>query len=125
MNTIAHHIRNHLLESLGVPCGPVRRLPPLEALRATQWSEQFERLRSNRMVFGAFRYGPIAEQRRGKPYDNVGSAIKRLELYRETGNQEHLVDVANICMVEFETGKHTAKHFQASDDDSGTHILPK
>ncbi len=117
MDKTTSHIRNHLLESFGVPVGPVlNRVPSLGQLRAGQWSERFERLRLNRMVMGAFRYGLLDEQRRISVYDNIGSAIERLEAYRKTGNQEHLVDAANLCMIEFETGRHPSQHFRSVDD---------
>ena len=123
MSTVTEHIRNHLLASLGAWPGPVRRMPSLEELRDRQWSPRFEWLRSNRMVLGAFRYGLLERQRQGSPYDNVGSLIARAKAYQDTGNTECLVDVANLAMVEFEIGRHPAKHFRAVDD--GIHTARK
>lgn len=37
--------------------------------------------------------------------------------YQATGNMEHLVDVANLCMLEF--GTYQAKHFKPIDDGIG------
>lgn len=69
---------------------------------------------------GYFRYGPMGK----KPgYDNIGSVKKRIELYEQTGNLEHLVDIANLAMVEFVEGQHPNRHFSASDD--GIHVEKK
>jgi len=49
-------------------------------------------------------------------YDNVGSIEKRIALYKKTGNDEILVDCANLCMCEFVNGTHPKKHFKSVDD---------
>lgn len=131
------------LKLFGVPAKR-RRLPGLDTLRRTQEVAAFERLRArrpipltpeqreafdslaiNRMVQGAFRYGDLIEQDRrgGNGYDNVGSAISRLLAYQESGNTEHLVDVANLMRVEFAVGHHPRKHFAPIDD--GPHTRPQ
>lgn len=69
----------------------------------------------NRLIMGRFRYGPLARAQKGT-HDYISSAIKRLEKYKETGNDELLVDVANLCLVEFVTGAHPKKHFASIDD---------
>lgn len=68
---------------------------------------------------GRYRYAKMNSPDKGG-YDCVGSAMKRLQLYVETGNQEHLVDAANLCLVEFVAGDHPDKHFEAADD--GEHV---
>ena len=121
--TITEHIRRHLFVSLGVSSNPRRRLPDLDELRESQRSIEFEVLCQNRMAMGAFRYGLMREQRDLSPFDNVGSAIRRLQLYQQTGNRECLVDAANLCMIEFEIGCHPTAHFVAVDD--GEHAEKK
>jgi hypothetical protein len=93
----------------------VKTPPTLEEIYRTQWSSEFETLMRNRLAMGYFRYGPLNRQAKGK-YDNCGSMVKRLSLYKSTGNLEHLVDVANLCLVEFLNGNHPNKHFAAQDD---------
>jgi len=67
---------------------------------------------------GAMRYGRM--RAKGKPqYDRIGRIIRDAEEYRRTGNDELLVDIANIAMLEFEEGVHPNKHFEAVD--GGTH----
>lgn len=123
MDTITDHLRQHLLDNLGVI--DAKRLPDLDTLRREQWSPHFEELRSNRMVLGAFRYGLINEQgSAGSPYDNIGSLIQRAQAYQETGDREHLVDIANLAMIEFTIGQHPLAHFNAKDDGMHTAKLP-
>lgn len=84
-------------------------------LRKTEWSDRFEALMRNRLLMGYFRYGAMNDPAKGN-YDIISSAIARLEVYRQSGNLEHLVDVANLCLVEFVHSKHPLKHFDAQDD---------
>lgn len=91
--------------------------PPrgLDLLRLTEWSPRFERLMRNRLIMGALRYGRLGSE--GKPkYDRIESIRKRLNEYERAGNDELLVDVANLCVLEFEEGEHPTKHFRAIDD---------
>lgn len=118
--TVTDHIRQHLLATLGM--GPMpRQMPSLEVLRKQQWAPRFERLRRNRMVMGAFRYGLLSDQPKAAvPYDNVGSLIARARSYQTTGNVEHLVDIANLAMIEFKVGRHPTRHFRSVDDGDHT-----
>ena len=109
-------LRRRLLERAGVDRpAPVR----LADIIAAQSCPEFEQLRQNRMVMGYFRYGDLHRQRPGQ-YDNVASIRRRLERYEADGNLEHLVDIANIAMVEFVTSDHPKRHFHAVDDGEHT-----
>lgn len=62
----------------------------------------FETYMRNRLMMGAFRYGTFHEQRDlGRRHDNIPSVCRRWKRYQRTGNQELLVDCANLCMVEY------------------------
>jgi hypothetical protein len=76
----------------------------------------------NRMVQGFFRYGSLhSPELREKAYDNVSGAIRRLERYRADGNIEHLVDAANLCLMEFMVPNcHESPSFRSIDD--GEHL---
>jgi len=114
MNTIIEHIRKHILTSCGV-LPEKRKLPSLEILKKTEWSERFEILMRNRLIMGAFRYGRLKEA--NKPtYNFVDALIDHLNTYKKDGNLEHLVDIANIALLEFEESKHPLKHFKTLDD---------
>jgi hypothetical protein len=57
----------------------------------------FDELRMSRLEMGHLRYGM-----RGRNFHSaIGSSIKRLTDYLTGGNTEHLVDVANLCEIEW------------------------
>ena len=111
-------LRNRLLSQvIFTPVGDKQESK--EALECSEWSEHFERLMRNRLLMGRFRYGRL-DRAEHRNYDRVGSCERRLQAYRETGNLEHLVDVANLCLMEFEHSDHPDRHFEAADD--GPHV---
>lgn len=94
--------------------------PSLDKLRETEWCPQFEQLMRNRLLLAVFRYGLMWDMDRPR-HKNIESARDRLQAYLETGNQEHLIDAANLCMVEFvRPGSHPKPFMQAIDD--GMHV---
>lgn len=118
MKRITDHIRERLLARV-IDSEVGDKAESLESLQRSEWSPLFEKLMRVRLLMGRFRYGRM--NRIGdKNYDRVASAKHRLQMYRETGNTEYLVDVANLCMLEFEHGTHPNKHFNAIDD--GHHV---
>lgn len=110
-------LRTRLLERAGIfdDGKPTRRLPDLDELRKTEKSAEFRRLKDNRLLMGAFRYGKMKEVGKAK-WDRIQSAIDRLKLYQENGNAEHLVDASNLCELEFDRPIHPKFHFKAADD---------
>lgn len=115
-------IRERILARAGlllpVYSGPVLRL---EDLLRSEWSEDFEARMRARLVMGALRYGRM--HARGKPvYDRLPSIRKRLDYYSRDGNLEHLVDAANLCLLEYEEGVHPLKHWNAADDGEHTKV---
>jgi hypothetical protein len=96
------------------------RMPDLDTMRRTERNPVFEELRLNRMIFGAFRYGLLSAPGKTK-WNRVEDMIRRLQTYQKDRNAEHLVDVANICQLEFTEGDHNGVH--ALDD--GVHAVPK
>jgi len=91
-------------------------LPSSEVLMKTEWCEAFEKLMRNRLAFGFFRYGKLG--RKKAKFDRVGNMHARLDLYMKTGNVEHVVDGANLAMVEFVEGRNSGKLLTAHDDCS-------
>lgn len=86
----------------------------LQEIERLQSCPKFEQYRKNRMIMGFFRYGSLQSQIGRSKYDNIGSIQKRLELYKKDHNREHLVDIANLAMIEFAT--NPSYPFVASDD---------
>jgi len=79
---------------------PVTKKYSIKELRKTEWDPEFEQLMRNRQIVGAIRYEPKVKGKKAD-YEHIPSSIERLKKYQETGNQEYLVDVANLCMIEF------------------------
>ena len=116
MKTVTEHLFDHARSDLGF--FPPKPMPSLDAIRKIAWSNRFTTLMQNRMIMGQFRYGLLHEQ---PGYDHVGEIVKRILMYKESGNQELLVDVANFALAEYITGDcHPAPHWQTVDD--GTHM---
>lgn len=112
MLTVIKHIRRHLLATLGME----ELLPSLDTLHRTEWSLDFEKLMRNRLIMGAFRYGCLGAH--GKPqYDRIASIQTKCKKYLKDGNQEHLVDIANIALCEFVEGTHPKKHFRSVGEE--------
>lgn len=121
MKTVFEHIRYHLLTQAKV----IKRDPVAEYndLVKTEWSPLFERMMRQRLLMGALRYGRMHAA--GKPkYDRIASITKLLNLYTETGNKEHLVDCANMLLLEFEECYHPKAHIKALDETGGCPIKP-
>lgn len=75
----------------------------------------------NRLIMGSFRYGLMYKQDLSR-YDIPDVIGYKLELYKQSDNLECLVDIANLCMLEFVkfSGK---KPFIAEDDISHAQII--
>lgn len=103
MKTITQHLRDRLESLAGLV--KVDSMPDLDALIKSEGCWAFELARFQRMIMGSFRYGLLGKK--GKPiYDRVQSIIHRMNLYNMDGNAEHLVDVANLALIEFVEGTH-------------------
>lgn len=100
---------------------PVVTLSEIKKINSTLIKE-FIDLMMNRLAMGYFRYGPLDKQPKGK-YDVLDSIRKRLAKYEAMGNDEVLVDCANLCFIEFLKGVHPNKHFSAEDDAEHTQTI--
>ena len=122
MKYIHDIIREHFYKNLNLNVdGSIKNKDKLniEELKKTEWNKEFEQLMRNRLIIGAFRYGKMNAP--DKPnYDRMSSIIKRANNYLDTGNDELLVDIANLCMMEYIEGNHINKHFSSVDD--GEHV---
>lgn len=109
--TVSEHIRDRLMIS------------GLARIIREQGCPRFIRLMENRRIVGYFRYPPIRQN--GAPkYDNIGEAIRHLRDYLATGNQEHLVDAANLCLIEFVRGCcHPRPFFRTIDDGHHAEVI--
>jgi hypothetical protein len=105
-------LRDHAYSS-AVQYGGVRTIdhPDLDRLTKIRWVPEFETLMRNRLIMGSFRHecddlwGPPS-----RVFDNLPSIRARLDHFERTGDIEDLVDVANLCMIEFRYTRHPARH---------------
>jgi hypothetical protein len=94
----------------------------IDELRKSEWSPRFEKLMRNRLIMGAIRYGKLHAA--GKPdYNRIGSILKRIKQYETTKNKELLVDIANLCLLEFEEGIYPESNFTVIDDGEHVEII--
>lgn len=94
----------------------------LEDILKSEFSDEFISLMNNRMIMSYYKYGPVS-----KSYPELADAMASLEMrlqkYKETGNTEFLVDVANFAMIEFMKPKHPNAHFRATDSDESPGLV--
>jgi hypothetical protein len=118
--TVHEILRARLLRRCGMGDPP----PSIAEITSQQWDEGFAVLMRSRLVMSFFRRGA----HRGQlipPYANVSCAIRRLGAYLADGNREHLVDAANLCMVEWirgplGMGEHQNPCWNSVDDGEHT-----
>lgn len=121
MNSTHDILRARLLFKAGIFKTPKGVFKTLSEIYQEQWNHEFEQKMRNRLAMGYFRYGPLKDQIGRHPYDNVKSIEERLQAYIKTHNREHLVDIANLALVEFTV--HPEFPFKSSDD--GIHTPKK
>ncbi|MGN9163181.1 hypothetical protein [Clostridium sulfidigenes] len=92
----------------------------IEQVLQIEYSEEFDKLRKNRMFVSYHKYGPIKNNYGEGLISSVENLEIRLKKYKETGNTEFLVDVANFAMIEFMYPKHSNAHFDS--ENHGTRL---
>jgi hypothetical protein len=102
--------------SVGLPERYNTELVDYHDISKSEWNPEFASLMKNRLVMGVYRgYGLLGAP--DKPsWNRIDRAIYELEQYRNDGNDERLVDVANMSLLEFTEGNHPRKHYKALDD---------
>lgn len=69
----------------------------------------FGQMMANRLIMGIHRYDKGRPIRKAKYLTRLKG---ELEEYERTGNQEHLVNIANYCFLECEAPEHPNSHFE-------------
>lgn len=71
--------------------------------------KMFAQTMLNRMYVGDLRYGsPDRKQK------YASRLYKEVEAYKSTGNAEHLLNIANYCVLEWIAPEHKLHHFDAT-----------
>lgn len=81
---------------------------------SSEYSTDFLQGMVSRMATSYFKYGAVADAYPNK-VNAIASLEKRLALYKETGNLEWLMDLANFAMIEYMRPLHHKAHFRATD----------
>lgn len=119
MKTSHDIMRERLLIRAGVIKPAPMSIYTLAEMEALQWdNEEWQHilfLMKNRMIIGGYRYGPTPLQK-PREFDNITDIKRRLDLYNVDGNMEHLIDAANITIIECVKKSHPKFHFNPTDD---------
>ena len=94
---------------------PIKLFGVEKLVGITYFSRDFLQKMINRMAFGHFKYGPLVLAF-PKEIDAIQTLRKGLKAYKDTGNTEYLVDVANYAMIEFMFPSHPKAHFRATSE---------
>ena len=117
MKKISEYLRDGLLTEVNFH--QMGGAPEPSTLKITEWSSEFETLMRSRLIMGNFRYGPFRKCNR-PTRAMMEAIINKANRYIGSGNDEDLVDIANLAMKEFVAGQHPKKHFNSIDD--GKHV---
>lgn len=88
----------------------------VDEILKSEYSEDFDKLRKNRMATSYFKYGKIKDNYGEKLINAIENLEIRVEKYKKTGNTEYLLDVANFAMIEFMYPQHIHAYFDATDN---------
>lgn len=80
----------------------------------SDYNEEFDRLRRNRVEVSFYKYGPARENFGGGRVDALATAELCIEAFKKDKNLEHLLDVANYVMFRF-TYPYPGDYFKATD----------
>lgn len=80
-----------------------------------EYSEEFDRLRKNRVTVSFFKYGSARDNFGSGRVDAIATAELCIEAFKKDGNTEHLVDAANYMMFRF-MYPYPNESFHATDD---------
>jgi hypothetical protein len=66
-----------------------------------EYSDQFDKLRKNRVEVSFYKYGSARDNFASGRVDAIGSLELCLDKFKKTGNTEYLLDVANYAMFRY------------------------
>ena len=87
------------------------------SIPTSEFSQTFLQGMVDRMGVSFHKYGRVADAY-PNAVDAIASLEQRLKEYRETGNTEWLMDVANFAMIEFMHPLHPEAHYSPTDSDA-------
>lgn len=94
-----------------------KRIKKQDTIPSSEFSDKFVQGMYNRMAFSFYKYGKVADGFPDK-IDAIKSLEQRLTNYKNDGNGEWLMDVANFAMIEFMRPRHPKYYFKSTDEDT-------
>lgn len=88
----------------------------------TDYSLQFDEKRKALVVQSHYKYGRAGRNFATGNVDAIGSLEKCLAKFKETGNTEYLLDVANYAMFRY-MWPQSGEHFKHTDSDESAGIV--
>lgn len=82
----------------------------------SDYNEEFDRLRRNRVEASYYKYGPARDNFGAGRVDALATADRCLDAFRRDHNLEHLLDAANYLMFRF-AYPLPGDYFKATDSD--------
>lgn len=87
-----------------------------------EYSDEFDRLRQNRVEISFYKYGTAADNFGMKLVNALESHDLCIKKYLETGNTEYLCDAANYLMFEFMYPQKDGAFFKATGSNASAGI---
>ena len=87
-------------------------------VKKSEYSEEFDNLRKNRIMVSFYKYGPARDNFGGGRVDALATAQLCMDAFRKDRNTEHLIDAANYLM--FRYMYPMPGEFFKTTDDSGS-----
>jgi hypothetical protein len=94
-----------------------------DQILSTEYCEDFDVKRKNRMITSFYKYGPVKIDYGEGLIESIPTLEKCLQKYKDTGNTEYLVDMANYAMIEYMYPQHKNAHFSATDSKESAGIV--
>lgn len=88
-----------------------------------EYSEEFDRLRKNRVETSFYKYGPVRKNYKNGNIKAIPSMELCIEKYNKTGNREYLLDAANYLMFEYMYPQHPKAHFRQTPSEESAGIV--
>lgn len=88
-----------------------------------EYSDEFDRLRQNRVNVSFYKYGSAKNNFGDGLVDAIGSMQRCVNKYKETGNTEYLCDAANYLMFEYMYPQRNGAYFKATDSGESAGIV--
>ena len=89
----------------------------------TEYSEEFDTLRKNRVAVSYYKYGSARINFKRGYVKAISSMNRCIEKYKETHNREYLCDAANYLMFEFMYPSYADAYFKATDSNESAGIV--